>query len=114
MRKPGPSPMWLFNLGRRIGAIEVSLCRVLKRQEVMMAKMDDIRTLLATLDTETTAMAERVEAIVDQLRGGVTASEADELIAALTADAERLRLFGTDPADPFPGVPAPPPPPPQL
>lgn len=84
------------------------------RRETHMAKdIASIKGLVADIDTETNAVAAKVDAqtaaiqvLKDQIAAGtpVTQADLDSLSDALTPISDRLKLIGADPADPIPAA----------
>lgn len=63
--------------------------------------------LLTAIDAETTRVADLVERDLQQIRGGVSADEAQNIISGMTKHLDQLRAIGKNPSDPVPGVPIP-------
>lgn len=109
-------------LNERFDEIKVQLAditrhlRALRAQETRtMKNLDDVKQLVKDLDTETTALGQRVEkkqaeqsaaiqALKDQIAAGgvVTADDLDGLSLDLTSELGRLKAIGADPANPIP------------
>ena len=68
-----------------------------------MALADDLKAGIAALDAETTRVGQRIDALVARLaQGTLSDAEKAEVMAALTAEADRLKVLGTDPSAPVP------------
>ncbi len=82
---------------------------VLKKEGDIVALVDDLKAGIAALDTETTAIGVRIDALLAQLANS-SISDADkaDVLASLAAEAARLKVLATDPNNPVP------PPTPQL
>lgn len=72
-----------------------------------MTKIDDVNTLLTKIDDETNAVAAEVTALKDQIAnsGGLSAADADGVVARLGAISDRLTGIGADPSNPVPEAP---------
>lgn len=72
-----------------------------------MTKIDDVNALLTKIDDETNAVAAEVTALKDQIAnsGGISAADADTVVAKLGAISDRLTGIGADPANPVPEAP---------
>lgn len=70
-----------------------------------MSKATEIQAVLDQVDTATNEVAADLQALRDQLAGGVTADEATGIQARLTALADRLTVMGKDPENPAPPAP---------
>ncbi len=81
----------LLNIGRRI-----------------MAKIDDVNELLTKIDDETNQVAAEIQQLKDQIAnsGGISAADADAVVAKLGALQTRLQGLAADPNNPVPAPPA--------
>ena len=72
-----------------------------------MTKIDDVNVLLTKIDTETNEVAAEVAALRDQItnNGGISAADADAVVAKLGAISDRLTGIGADPENPVPAAP---------
>jgi len=71
-----------------------------------MARPQSWNDLLAAFDAETTRIATKIQALLDQIAaGGMTAEEETAVQADLQAQVDRLKAIGTDPTEPIPPVP---------
>ncbi len=69
----------------------VILFIILKQQFKIMSKLDDINALVAGINDSTNNIAADLERIAGGLSGGLTAAEADSVIAELQAAADKLK-----------------------
>jgi hypothetical protein len=77
----------------------------LKQQGVHhMEVTQQVRDVLTEIDTATTELAGRVEAVITKAVDSMDQSEADPLLAEARAIATRLRGIAADPAAPVPPV----------
>lgn len=70
-----------------------------------MATAADLQALIGQIDTATSAIASRIQALIAQIPApGTTISQADSdsLKAALQAEADKLTALGSDPSNPVP------------
>jgi hypothetical protein len=84
---------------------------VLRRIEAIERKVsamhEEFQAAIVRIETATTAVGARLDALAAKLANGVTAEEAAPLIAELTALGDKLEAMGKDPVNPDP-VPLPP------
>ncbi len=79
-----------------------------------MASLEQFRTALQRIDTATTAIAERIRALEDQIRNsGIPAETENQLVTELESFATSLEQMGRSPENPVPNEPPPAPQPPQ-
>ncbi len=73
-----------------------------------MTKIDDVNALLTKIDDETNAVAAEVQQLKDQIQnsGGISAADADAVVAKLGAISDRLTGIAADPSNPVPAPPA--------
>ena len=102
-----PSPDSLEIL-RQLKRVINLLLHLERKADALMAVAQDIKDLITKVDVATTKIAERITELMDQLDGGVSASEAEEIKSQLQPLVDQLEAMGKDPNDPVP----PPPPPP--
>lgn len=83
--------------------VESVLDRIQQKMETTMAQLQNFKDLLAAVDAETTRISDKITDLVAQLAaGGMTDAQEAEVLAGLTAAADRLKTIGADPADPIP------------
>lgn len=63
---------------------------------------DEFAAQLKRIDDATNAVAARLDKLSEQLKNGLSAEEAAQVVAQLQADADRLEVLGKDPANPVP------------
>jgi hypothetical protein len=87
-----------FGRGARV---EAAVGRILELQEKANMTLEE---LVVAFDTETTAVAHRIDALEAELQAALKAGQAPkpETIAALVAISDRLKVLGQDPAAPIP------------
>jgi hypothetical protein len=71
-----------------------------------MAATQDVLNLITAIDVATTAIAARIQALIDQLSAGMSPADVATVEAGLQAEVTRLQALGTDPNNPVPPVPA--------
>lgn len=89
----------------RLSGIEHKLTAVLNLEEKLMATSQEIKDLVAALDSATNKIAARIADLISRLAnatGGLTATEAQEIASALAAEKDRLEALGSDPTNPVP------------
>ncbi len=87
-----------------LNALEARLDRITLKLEHGMATAKDFKDLVDLLNTETDAIASRIDAILAKLQtGGMTEAEEAVTLTDLQAISDRLKSLGTDPTDPIPG-----------
>lgn len=64
---------------------------IIIKQKSIMAKIDDINALVQGINDSTNNIAADLERIAGGLTGGLTAAEADSVIAELQAAADKLK-----------------------
>jgi len=85
-----------------------TVLEVLRQQGVsLMTVASNIQDLIAAMNTATNAIAARIAALIAQISGGLSASEAESVNAELTTLKTQLEGLGANPDNP---VPEPPPP----
>ena len=68
-----------------------------------MATAQDFSNLVTRLNTDTNALAAKIDALVAKLSdSGLSAAEETQALADLSAVADRLEVLGADPANPVP------------
>ena len=72
-----------------------------------MAKFVDVESAIDAINTETNNLAARVDAIIAQIGGGISATDADTIVTQLTAVSDRLKGIGADQSNPIPTEPPP-------
>lgn len=78
------------------------------KENRIMALADDLKAGIKALDDETNAVAARIDALVARLSASsLTDAEKADVLAALTAESDRLKTLGTDPNNPVPTPPTP-------
>ncbi len=73
----------------------------LELQESEMALDPTVATVISALDTATTAVATRIQTLIDKANNAGSLSAA-EVVAALQPEVDRLNAMGADPANPIP------------
>lgn len=73
--------------------------------------MGQLEDLVTALDTETNAVAARIDKLSAELRDALSkgAPPAPATLTALSAISDRLKVLGSDPSNPIPASPATPP-----
>lgn len=71
------------------------------RKEIMSLR-DDVKALIAQMDTATNLIAARIQKLIDQIAGGVSAEDAAQITASLQAEVVKLQALGADPVAPVP------------
>lgn len=66
------------------------LDRILKQQERMMAKVDDLKAELVAANEVTNEIAADIADLVERTKGGLSEAEANEVATQLTALKDRL------------------------
>lgn len=83
--------VWIHDGSDGLDALASKVDAVLKGQNKIMAAIDTLNAALGEANTITTEIAADIEAIKEQLTGGVTAAEAAELQAKLDAHVQTLK-----------------------
>jgi hypothetical protein len=73
---------------------------LLWRMERLMAISQQILDLLARGDAATSAMAARIQKLIEAVGTGMSEQDVEALKAALGAEADKLDALGKDPANP--------------
>lgn len=68
----------------------------------IMTLAQDIKTLISQVDAATTAIAIRIQALVDRIGTGISNEEAAEIKASLQSEVDTLTSLGQDPTNPIP------------
>lgn len=68
----------------------------------IMSKATDIQQLVTDINTATNEVASDLERLRNQIAGGLSASEADAVVAELDTLKNRLTVLGQDPENPVP------------
>jgi len=104
---------WYFKIIRMIfKRLLITLFQIVKvldqiqqKLEETMATLQNFKDLLAAVDVETNRIADKIAALVAQLESGsLTEAEETEVLAGLTAAADRLKTIGHDPQNPIPPI----------
>ncbi len=104
----------MFNRIRRfwlvvtlLETMDRKLDQLLTQGRHVMTKIDDVNALLTKIDDETNAVAAEVTALKDQIAnsGGISAADADSVVAKLGAISDRLTGIAADPSNPVPAAP---------
>ena len=70
-----------------------------------MAVADELNLKLDELNEKTNQAAERLREVIGMVQqGSMSQTEKDAIIARITAEADRLGTWGTDPANPLPST----------
>lgn len=88
------------DINRRLDYIDALL-------EKLMAVADDIKAALATLDTETTAIATNVTNLAAKIKNSMTDAEVADVKSGFDTLSARLTTLAVDPTIPVPPPPAP-------
>jgi methyl-accepting chemotaxis protein len=70
--------------------------------EIMGEKLDQIKEQLSGINDATNNIAADLERLAGQISGGLTAEEADSVVADLTATASKLKAIADINAEPTP------------
>ncbi len=81
-----------------IWIVAVAIAWLIYRLEVLMALSKDVKDLLDRLDVATTAIAQRLQKLIDSIGSGMNADDVSTLKMALGAEADKLDAMGKDPA----------------
>lgn len=65
-----------------------------QKQGVMMAKIDQTQALIVALQGAANAIAAKIQQLQDQISGGLSATEADQVNAELTTLKGQLEALG--------------------
>ena len=79
----------------RLGDAETVLDRLQQKMEHIIMAEKTIAELLAAIDVATTGVANRIQALIDQLSNDTTTSELAAAKAGLQAEVDRLTAMGT-------------------
>ena len=105
---------WLRNTMKRLyrKLITSSLGLIMDRLEAIERKVDelmgvaqDIKDLAAKIDAATTAVATRLETLLQRVTNGMSDAEVADVKSQLQAEADRLTVMGRDPNNPVPPTP---------
>ncbi len=104
----------LFKIEQRLGRIEQDLKRIqggidalLSQGVRLMALADDIKTALANLDAETTAVGANIAALAAKITNSMTDQQVADIKASFATLSTRLTTLAVDPTVPVPPAPAP-------
>lgn len=86
--------------GTDVGLAIHSVLSALK--EKVMALSQDIKDLAKKIDDATTAVANRLDALSNQIKNSMTDQEVADVKASLQAEVDRLTVLGQDPNNPVP------------
>jgi hypothetical protein len=89
----------------RLERIENLDTRILKKEIDQMAVSQDIKQLATQIDSATTAVADRIQKLIGQIQGGLSADEANQVIAQLQPIVTNLQNLGKDAENPVPPLP---------
>lgn len=93
----------IMSIVGQMAHIEVSLKKILKLMEVVMAKAQDFKDLVDALNAETDMIAARIDAILAKLQDtGLSSAEEAQALSDLQAVSDRLKTLGTDQTNPIP------------
>lgn len=88
---------------QRLDRIEHALQQILEQGKVIITMISkETRDVIAKLDAATTAIGNRLDTALSQIKEGMTADEVKEVQGLIAADADRLQAMGTDPTNPVP------------
>jgi DNA invertase Pin-like site-specific DNA recombinase len=84
--------------------IVTKLDRIISNQGVMMAKVDDLKAELVEINTTTDEIASDIADLMSRIAGGLSAAEAEEVNAQLTALKDKLKSVASThtPSSPTP------------
>jgi hypothetical protein len=71
---------------------------------MLMATFTDIKALILAIDEDTSAIAAKIDALLEQISTGMSQEQVNEVTAELAAVSERLDVLGQDPENPVPPV----------
>ncbi len=93
---------WIYNytLKYLVDAITAPILAKLTTLETAMH--EDFEALRVRMDAPTSAISARLQTLLDELKGGVSADEAKQLLAEYTPLVEQLEAMGKDPVNPVP------------
>jgi enamine deaminase RidA (YjgF/YER057c/UK114 family) len=95
----------------KLDSILAQLSALAAQEKKLMADVTSIKKLVTDLNDETNSVAAKIDAqlaaiqaLKDQIAAGTAVSQADldEIGAGLQATSDRLKVLGSDPADPIP------------
>lgn len=86
---------WERNVQNTLNNLNVRVQQLEGKEVQIMAKFDDIEVLISQANAETARIAATVADLQNGLAGGVTAAQADQIIADLTPVVGALKTIGT-------------------
>lgn len=87
---------------RSLAELHEKLDRIERKQDEAMSKYTEISELLSAMDAATNEIASDIDALREQVAGGLTPEQATDVTAKLDAMKSRLVALGQDPEDPVP------------
>jgi hypothetical protein len=99
---------FLLGLFRSQNTTILQELRIIRRtMEAILATQQQMQDAIARLNTATTAVADRLRRLAEQIEnGGMTGEQENAAVAELNTLADSLTSMGQDPADPVPQDPA--------
>ncbi len=95
---------WLYNYTLRY-LVDAITAPILSRLTILEKNMHkDFEDLRVRLDAATSAIGAKLQKLLDELAGGVSADEAKQLLAEYTPLVEQLETMGKDPVNPVPPI----------
>lgn len=98
----------LIEAFREVAAKQVELEKEIKA----LPQKADFDSLVREIDAETNAIGQRLDGLTQQLiaaqkagDGSISAADSQAILDALTAESARLKVLGSNPADPIPNGP---------
>lgn len=79
----------------RLGDAETALDRIQQKMEKIIMAEKTVADLLTEIDGATTAVAKRIQGLIDQLSNDTTVTELAAAKAGLQAEVDRLTAMGT-------------------
>jgi len=69
---------------------------------ILMALSQDLKDLVAQIDTATNQVASRIDALTAKITNSLSDSEVADIKAGLKAEVDKLTALGANPANPVP------------
>jgi DNA repair exonuclease SbcCD ATPase subunit len=95
-------------LGENLGQLAAQLDQ-LRKEIAALPQRADFDTLVRLMNDETNAVSTRLDSLTAQIDkqkqpdGSINAADAQAIFDALSAESDRLKQLGANPADPVPG-----------
>ena len=88
----------------RVTALEFKVTGLTQQGAQLMSLTSDLNAKMTALDEATDEIAADLEALRNQVAGGVTPADAEALVATLDMKIARLKELAKDPENPVPPV----------